>query len=156
MFFAYSKWWQRENILNMGIQKTIDYIQIKSKMQNPNQEPPMSSKALNKDLKDMDVLWTFKIEIQSQNLDHGCIKDQWLYPNHEQDAKPKSGTSSILQSPKWGFKGHGYSLHLQNEDEEPKFGSWLYQTPVTISRSTSSCQTPFRNLQRLPKPQMRT
>ena len=45
-------------------------------MTNPNQEPPASSKALNQDLKDMDVLCTFKIKVERQNLDRGCIKDQ--------------------------------------------------------------------------------
>ena len=69
----------------------------------------------------------------SQNLDHGCIKDQLPYPNQVQDSKPQSGISSILQSPKRGLKGHGWSLHLQNQDREPKFGSWVYQRPVTIS-----------------------
>ena len=65
----------------MGISKTNDHIQIKIKMQNPSQEPPVSSKAPNEDLKDMDVFSTFKIKIESQNLDHACIKDQWPYPN---------------------------------------------------------------------------
>ena len=37
----------------MGISKTSDYIQIKIKMPNPSQEPPVSSKAPNEDLKDM-------------------------------------------------------------------------------------------------------
>ena len=36
---------------------------IKIKMTNPSQEPPVSSKAQNEDLKDMDVLCTFKIKI---------------------------------------------------------------------------------------------
>ena len=58
----------------MGVSKTIDHIQIKIKMPNPSQEPPTSSKALNQDLKDIDVLCTFKIKINSQNLEHGCIK----------------------------------------------------------------------------------
>ena len=80
----------------------------------------------------------------------------WLYPNQYQDAKPQSGTPSVLQSPKSGLKGHGCSLHLQNQDREPKFGSWVYQRPVTIFKSRSRCQTPVRNLQRPPKPQMRT
>ena len=35
-----------------------------------------SSKAPNKDLKDMDVLYNFKIKIESKNVEHGCIKDQ--------------------------------------------------------------------------------
>ena len=52
-----------------------DHIQIKMKMPNPSQEPPASSKAPNEDLKDMDVLCTFIIRIESQNLDHGCIKE---------------------------------------------------------------------------------
>ena len=115
----------------MGVPKTSDNIQIIIRMPNPSQEPPVSSKALNEDLKDKDVLCTFKIKIESQNLDHGYIKDQWPYPNQDQDAKPHSGTSSVLQSPKWGLKGHGCSLHLQNEEREPIFGSWVYQRPVT-------------------------
>ena len=97
-----------------------------------------------------------KSRIQDHNLDHGCVKDQWPYPNQDQIAKPQSGTSSILQSPKWGLKGHGCSLHLENKDREPKFGSWLYQRPVIISESRSRCQTPVRSLQHPPKPQMTT
>ena len=58
------------------VSRTSDYIQIKIKMQNTSQEPPASSKAPNEDLKDMDVLCTFKIKVESQNLDHGYMKDQ--------------------------------------------------------------------------------
>ena len=65
-----------------------DHIQIKIKMPNPSQESQASSKAPNEDLKDMDVLCTFKIKIESQNLDHGYIKDHWLYPNLDQDSQP--------------------------------------------------------------------
>ena len=84
----------------MGVSKAGDHIQIKIKMPNPSQEPPASSKAPNEDLKDMDVLCTFKIKIESQNLDHGCTKDQQFYANQEKDVKHHSGTSSVLQSPK--------------------------------------------------------
>ena len=49
---------------------------MKINIPNPSQEPPASSKAKNEDSKDMDALCTFKIKIESQNLDHGCIKDQ--------------------------------------------------------------------------------
>ena len=171
----------------MGVSKTCDYIQIKIKMPNPSQEPPVSSKAPNEDLKDIDVLCTFrfkiesqnsnhgcikdqwpypnhdqnakpqsgtssilqspkwglrstdvlctlKFRIESQNLDHGCIKDQWPYPNHNQDAKPQSASASILQSPKWGLKGPQCSLHLQNHNRKPKLESWVHQRPVTISK----------------------
>ena len=50
--------------------KTSGHIQITIKMPYPFQEPPVSPKAPNEDLKDMDVLCTFKIKVESQNLDH--------------------------------------------------------------------------------------
>ena len=56
--------------------KTSDHIQIKIKMPNSSQESPVSLKAPNQDLKDMDVLCTFKIKIKSKNSDHEYIKDQ--------------------------------------------------------------------------------
>ena len=60
----------------MGEQKTSDHIKINIRMQNPGQEPPESSKAPNQDFKDMNVLCTFKIKIESQILEYGCTKDQ--------------------------------------------------------------------------------
>ena len=53
----------------MGVSKTIDNIKIKIKITNPNQQPPVSSKAQNQDLKDRNVLCTFKIKLESQHLD---------------------------------------------------------------------------------------
>ena len=66
----------KAQIWNMFLPKTSDYIQIKIKLPNPSQKPPASSKAPNQELKDMDVLCTFKIKIESQNRDLGCTKDQ--------------------------------------------------------------------------------
>ena len=60
----------------MGISKTSDHIQIKIKMTILSQEPTTSFKAPNEDLRDMDVLCTFKIKVESQNLYHGFVKDQ--------------------------------------------------------------------------------
>ena len=60
----------------MGLLKTSDHIQINGLIQNPNQEPQASSKALNEDLKDMDGLCTYKINIESKTLNQGYIKDQ--------------------------------------------------------------------------------
>ena len=60
----------------IGVSKTSDHIQIKIQMLNFSGEPPASSKAPNEDLKDMDVLCTFKIKTETHNLDHGCIKDK--------------------------------------------------------------------------------
>ena len=138
----------------MGISKTSDHIQVKIKMPNPHQEHPVSSKYPNENLKDMDVLCTFKIKIEIQNSDHGHLKNQLPYPNQYQDAKPQSGTSSVLQSPKSGLRGHGHSLHFQNQDRKPKFRTWVYQRPMTISKAISRCQTTVRNLQHPTKPQI--
>ena len=79
--------------MNWGLQKTSDHIKIKIKMPNPSQEPPGSSKAPNEDLKDMDVLCTFKIRKESQNLDHGCIKEQLPCPSQDQNVKPQYETN---------------------------------------------------------------
>ena len=107
------------------------------------------------DLKDKGVLCPFKIKMESQNSEHGWIKDQWPYPNEDQDARPQSGASSILQSPKLELKGHRCSLHLQNQDRKPNFGSWVYLGPVTIYKAWSRCQIPVSDLQSPPKPKSR-
>ena len=122
----------------------------------PSQEPPMSSKAPNWDLQDINVLGTFEIKIESKNLEHGCMKDQCPYPNQNQHATPPSGNSSLLQSPISGLKRHGCTLHLQNQDIEQKFRSWVYQRSVTISKARSRYQTLFKNLHNPPKPKIRT
>ena len=80
----------------MGIPKTSDHIQIKIKMQNLSQEPPMSSKAPKHDLKDMDDLCDFKFLIKSQDLEHGTWDKLKVYKSIK-DAKPQSETSSILK-----------------------------------------------------------
>ena len=61
---------------------------------------------------------------------------------------PSRGGYSLL-------RGQGCSLHLQNQDRELKFRSWVYQRPVTMSKSRSTCPTPVRNLQCPPKLQSR-
>ena len=56
--------------------KVPDHIKIKTRKPNPNQEPPATPNSPIQDVKDINVLCTFKIKIASQNLDHWCIKDQ--------------------------------------------------------------------------------
>ena len=72
----------------MGVSKTSEHIQMKIKMPNPSHNHPALAKAPNQDLKNMGVLCTFEIKVESQNFDHGFIKDQWPYPNQDQDANP--------------------------------------------------------------------
>ena len=88
----------------MGIWKTPACIQIKIKMPNLCQEPPVSSKAPNQDLKDMDVLCTFKIKIESQNLEHGFIKDQWPYPSKIKIPNPSQEPQASSKAPTQDLK----------------------------------------------------
>ena len=55
----------------MGVSKTSEHIQIKIKMPKPSQEPPVSSKAPYDDLKDMNVLCNFKINLAIKNFEYG-------------------------------------------------------------------------------------
>merc|ERR1711954_249692 len=87
----------------MGVPKTIDHIQINIRMPNPSQEPPASSKALNQDLKDMDVLCTFKIKIESQiqnigvpkTIDHIQIIIRMPNPSKEPPASSKAPNEDL-------------------------------------------------------------
>ena len=63
MFFAPQKSRKRAEIQNMPVSKNHDHILIKIKIPNPSQEPSVSSKAPNQDLKDMDGPCTFKVKI---------------------------------------------------------------------------------------------
>ena len=135
----------------MVVSKTIYHIHINIKMQNPNQESPVSSETPNQDLKDMDVLCTFRIKM-SQNL-------EWMNQQLVTISKSRPGCQTQVTSlhrfskPK---NGNGCSLHLQNQDRKPKFKQRVYQRPVTISKSRSRCQPPIRSLQHPLKPPMRT
>ena len=104
-----------------GLSNLKDYIPVMIKMPNQNQNLSASFKAPNHDLKDMEVLCAFKINLESQKLDEGSVKAQGLYPDHDQDSKSQSGISSVLKSPKSGLIGHGGSLHCQNQLKVPKF-----------------------------------
>ena len=75
MFFAPLKSSYRAESLTNYVPKTSDHNQIKVKMTNPSQEHQASSKASYPDYKDMDALYTFKIKIENQNLEHGWTKD---------------------------------------------------------------------------------
>ena len=121
---------------------------------NLSKEPPASSKAPNQDLKDIDVLWTFKIKIKSKNSDHEYIKDQWPYPNQDHDKRPQSEASNILQGLKLWGREHGCSLNPQNQNREPIFVTLVYQRPVTISKSRSRSLNPVSSIHHPSKPQI--
>ena len=141
--------------ITLGYQRTVTISKSRSRCQTlvSNLQCPPKPQIRSWD---KDVLCASKIKIESQNWDHGYIKHQWPYPNQEQDVKPQLGTSSVLQSPKLGLKGHGWALHLKNQGREPKFGIIGYQRIMNIFKSRSRCQTSVRNFQHLPKPKIRT
>ena len=140
----------------MVVSKASDHIQIKIKMPNPSQEPPVSSKAQNEDLKDMYVLCTFKIKIVakiwimgvSKTSDHIQIKLKM--PNLCQEIPVFS------KAPNQDLEDMDVLCTLKIKNREPQFGSLVYQRPVTISISRLRCQTQVRNIQHPQNPQMRT
>ena len=97
MFFAPSNTRQRAKIQIMNASKTNDLIKIKIKMPNLIHEPSASSKVPNQDMKNIDVLCTFKFKIENQNSEHGCIKDQYNAKFHIKMPNPS-------QEPPTGLK----------------------------------------------------
>ena len=73
-------------------------------MSNLRQEPPASSKAPNEDLKDMDVLCIFKIEIEtkigimgvSNTSDHSQIKVKMPNPSQVPPASSKAESQDLV------------------------------------------------------------
>ena len=61
-------------------------------------------------------------QLESQNSEHGCIKDQWPYLKQDKDPKPQPGTPSILQSPKSGLKDMDvlctFKIKIENKNLE--------------------------------------
>ena len=108
IFFAHSKPIKIDKIYTFGLSETTTHIKVMLK----NLQCP---KGPLQDLKDIDILYTFKIITDGPNLGYGPIKDQWPYPNHDQATQLKSETFSILQSQNQDLKGYGSSLQLQNQ-----------------------------------------
>ena len=62
-------------------------------MPNPSQELPACFTAQNEDLRH-----GCSLHLQNQDRsDNGCIKDQWPYPNQDQDAKPQDQCSDHMK-----------------------------------------------------------
>ena len=77
----------------------------------------------------------------SKISDHIKIKIKMANPSQEPPASSKA--------PNKDPKGHGCSLNLQNQDKGLRFGIWVYQKSVTISKSKWRCQISVRDLQHL-------
>ena len=103
-----------------------------------SQEPPVSSKAQIQKLKDMDLLCNYKIKIESQHSKPGISKTS-VHIQFKIKTKPSQEPPASSNAPTSGLRGYGCSLHLQNQDREPKLKTRVYQRPVTISKSRSRC-----------------
>ena len=55
----------------MGVWKTIDNMQIMIKMPDPSEAPTATYKAQKKDSKDIDVLHSFNVKKEGENLEQG-------------------------------------------------------------------------------------
>ena len=69
---------------------------------------------LHQNFKDMDVLYTFKINLNSQNSDLGCIKEQWPYSNQDPNIKPESGSLDFIKSEAHKLKSNFIYLTKQS------------------------------------------
>ena len=141
----------------MGVSKTSDQIKIKIKMPISSQEPPASSEALIQALEDMDVLCTFKINLNCQYSDHGYIYINTVYIqikiliwNPRQDP-PASSTA-----PSQDLKDMDDLCTFKIKIESKDLDHGCIKDHMTISKSRSRCQTKVRNLQCPPKPHIQT
>ena len=85
---------------------------------------------------------------EPKTSDHVQIKIQKQNPSQETPASSKASNQD--------FRGTDHLCTFKNQDKEPKFGTWVYQRPVTILKSRSRCQTQVRNFQCPPNPKIRT
>ena len=107
---------QGSKIQIMGISKTSNHSKIQMKKPNSSQEPQAPTKAPNQDLKDMDVICTFKSKMESSNYEHGGIKDQEP-PAFIKSSNHKLKDMDVLCT---------FKIKIDS-----KFGIWVYQRPMT-------------------------
>ena len=128
-------------------------------MQNPSQEPPAPTKAPNQDLKDMDVLCTFKIKIESQNLECGCIKNQWPSPNQDQYPNSSQELPASSKFQKEDLKDMDvlctFRIKIEHKTYDVEYIINLWPNP-NQDQDNKIYQIPARKLQQPPKSQMRT
>ena len=102
----------------MVISITSDNIRVKANISNPSQAPLESSKAPKLDLKGKHILCTFEINLDCKILNIGVSKTG----NHIQSVTYQDLKDLQLPpNPALKLKGHGCSLHLQNQFEWPQF-----------------------------------
>ena len=90
-------------------------------MPNPSQEHPLSSKAPDEDLKDLNVLCTFKIKTESQNSktsDYINIKIKTQNPGQEPPASSKAPNQDLMDI---------FSLQIQKSVHGCTKVQWQYK-----------------------------
>ena len=69
--------WRLE-MFNTDVLKNSDHIKVNIKISKPSQELPTSCKIPNFDLKDTDILFTYKINLERKIHNIGVIKTSYL------------------------------------------------------------------------------
>ena len=81
--------WSKHGPSMVTIIIALDYLDsLKFFSDNLSQEPPISSKAPNNDLRDMDDLCNFKVKMENLNLENECINQYQQHQNQDPNAKP--------------------------------------------------------------------
>ena len=124
----------------MVVSKTHDNFQNKIKMTNPIQKPSASSKTPNEDLKDINVTCTLKIKLESQNMDHVFIKDQWTYLNIDWDANPGHDPLASSKATNQELKDMDilctFQINIESQNLEQKYvkDQWPYPNKYQIAK----------------------
>ena len=84
----------------MDVSNTSDHIQIKIKMPDPNQEPPVFCRASNQDKKNVDILCMFKRKSWIRELlnfnKHIKIQIEMSDNNQEPTVSPKTPNQDLM------------------------------------------------------------
>ena len=77
----------------------------------------------NQGLWEHGVFCTFLFNVESKISEHRLYGTFLATPHHDQEPKPKSGISRVLQIPSPGLRGHEGSLHLFIQCRKLNFGT---------------------------------
>ena len=111
-----------------------------------------SFKDQNQDLKDMDVLCTFKIRMKSQNSKHGYIKDQWSYPYQDMILNLSNEPPASSKAPNQALKDMDVlctfkiKIKSKNSDHEYIKDQWPYPNQDHDKRPQSEASNILQGL----------
>ena len=117
------------------VTRTKKLTKLKVKIPNSNQEPPASPKAQIQVNKDMRVLCTFKLNIETQNWEQRFLGPNYTYqiPSQEpiSNQEPPASSTSPIQGNKDMRHLCIFKLNIENSNSEQRFlgPKQTYQNP---------------------------